>query len=106
MGRKNDAKTEERKIHVEQELAALSAIINRGEKEELSELKEAYVREDEIPFDFSRRRPGHTSDQLYRDLYTLRPSGHDSVFRHLADPPDGGIYASGPDPEIRLYPDQ
>ncbi len=33
MGRKNDAKTEERKIHVEQELAALSAIINRGEKE-------------------------------------------------------------------------
>ncbi len=32
------------------------AIINRGEKEELSELKEAYVREDEIPFDFSRRR--------------------------------------------------
>ena len=32
------------------------AIINRGEKEELSPLKEAYVREDEIPFDFSRRR--------------------------------------------------
>ena len=32
------------------------AIINRGEIEELSELKEAYVREDEIPFDFSRRR--------------------------------------------------
>ena len=32
------------------------AIINRGEKEELSHLKEAYVREDEIPFDFSRRR--------------------------------------------------
>ena len=32
------------------------AIISRGEKEELSFLKEAYVREDEIPFDFSRRR--------------------------------------------------
>ena len=32
------------------------AIINRAEKEELSFLKEAYVREDEIPFDFSRRR--------------------------------------------------
>ncbi|MBQ2110109.1 MAG: magnesium-translocating P-type ATPase [Clostridia bacterium] len=32
------------------------AIINRAEKEELSMLKEAYVREDEIPFDFSRRR--------------------------------------------------
>ena len=32
------------------------AIISRGEKEELSYLKEAYVREDEIPFDFSRRR--------------------------------------------------
>ncbi len=32
------------------------AIINRGEKEELSYLKETYVREDEIPFDFSRRR--------------------------------------------------
>jgi len=32
------------------------AIINRAEKEELSPLKEAYVREDEIPFDFSRRR--------------------------------------------------
>ena len=32
------------------------AIINRAEKEELSYLKEAYVREDEIPFDFSRRR--------------------------------------------------
>ncbi len=32
------------------------AIINRAEKEELSFLKDAYVREDEIPFDFSRRR--------------------------------------------------
>ncbi|MBP5185876.1 MAG: magnesium-translocating P-type ATPase, partial [Clostridiales bacterium] len=32
------------------------AIINRGEKESLSPLKETYVREDEIPFDFSRRR--------------------------------------------------
>ena len=32
------------------------AIINRAEKEELSWLKESYVREDEIPFDFSRRR--------------------------------------------------
>ncbi|MBR4458509.1 MAG: magnesium-translocating P-type ATPase [Clostridia bacterium] len=32
------------------------AIINRAEKEDLSPLKEAYVREDEIPFDFSRRR--------------------------------------------------
>ena len=32
------------------------AIINRAEKEELSYLKESYVREDEIPFDFSRRR--------------------------------------------------
>ena len=32
------------------------AIINRAEKEELSFLKEEYVREDEIPFDFSRRR--------------------------------------------------
>ena len=32
------------------------AIIRRGEKEELSYLKEAYVREDEIPFDFTRRR--------------------------------------------------
>ncbi|MCR5168085.1 MAG: magnesium-translocating P-type ATPase [Oscillospiraceae bacterium] len=32
------------------------AIINRAEKEELSYLKENYVREDEIPFDFSRRR--------------------------------------------------
>ena len=32
------------------------AIINRAEREELSPLKEAYVREDEIPFDFSRRR--------------------------------------------------
>ena len=32
------------------------AIISRGEKEDLSYLKEAYVREDEIPFDFTRRR--------------------------------------------------
>ena len=32
------------------------AIINRGEKEGLSSMKEFYVREDEIPFDFSRRR--------------------------------------------------
>ncbi len=32
------------------------AIISRAEKEDLSWLKEAYVREDEIPFDFSRRR--------------------------------------------------
>ena len=32
------------------------AIISRAEKEELSYLKEAYIREDEIPFDFSRRR--------------------------------------------------
>ena len=32
------------------------AIINRAEREELSPLKEAYIREDEIPFDFSRRR--------------------------------------------------
>ena len=32
------------------------AIINRAEKEDLSYLKEAYVREDEIPFDFTRRR--------------------------------------------------
>ena len=32
------------------------AIISRAEKEDLSYLKEAYVREDEIPFDFSRRR--------------------------------------------------
>ncbi|MBR2751990.1 MAG: magnesium-translocating P-type ATPase [Clostridiales bacterium] len=32
------------------------AIINRGEKEDLSPLKETYIREDEIPFDFSRRR--------------------------------------------------
>ena len=32
------------------------AIINRAEKEELSFLKSAYIREDEIPFDFSRRR--------------------------------------------------
>ena len=32
------------------------AIISRAEKESLSYLKETYVREDEIPFDFSRRR--------------------------------------------------
>ena len=32
------------------------AIIRRAETEELSFLKESYVREDEIPFDFSRRR--------------------------------------------------
>ena len=32
------------------------AIINRSEKEDLGYLKEAYTREDEIPFDFSRRR--------------------------------------------------
>ena len=32
------------------------AIISRAEKEDLSFLKEAYTREDEIPFDFSRRR--------------------------------------------------
>ena len=32
------------------------AIINRAEREDLSYLKETYVREDEIPFDFSRRR--------------------------------------------------
>ena len=32
------------------------AIINRAENEDLSYLKETYVREDEIPFDFSRRR--------------------------------------------------
>ena len=32
------------------------AIISRAEREDLSPLKEAYVREDEIPFDFSRRR--------------------------------------------------
>lgn len=32
------------------------AIISRAEKEDLSWLKEAYTREDEIPFDFSRRR--------------------------------------------------
>ena len=32
------------------------AIISRAEKEDLSYLKEAYIREDEIPFDFSRRR--------------------------------------------------
>ena len=31
------------------------AIISRGEKEGLSRLKREYVREDEIPFDFSRR---------------------------------------------------
>ena len=33
-----------------------AAIISRAEREELSYLKEAYIREDEIPFDFSRRR--------------------------------------------------
>ena len=32
------------------------AIINRAEREDLAPLKEAYFREDEIPFDFSRRR--------------------------------------------------
>ena len=32
------------------------AIINRAEKEELFYLRDTYVREDEIPFDFSRRR--------------------------------------------------
>ena len=32
------------------------AIISRAEKEKLNVLKEEYVREDEIPFDFSRRR--------------------------------------------------
>ena len=32
------------------------AIISRAEKEKLNILKEKYVREDEIPFDFSRRR--------------------------------------------------
>ena len=32
------------------------AIISRADKEDLGYLKEAYVREDEIPFDFSRRR--------------------------------------------------
>ncbi|MBQ6594850.1 MAG: magnesium-translocating P-type ATPase [Clostridia bacterium] len=32
------------------------AIISRAEKEDLAWLKEAYIREDEIPFDFSRRR--------------------------------------------------
>lgn len=32
------------------------AIISRAEKEKLNHLKEEYVREDEIPFDFSRRR--------------------------------------------------
>ena len=32
------------------------AIISRAEKEKLNVLKEKYVREDEIPFDFSRRR--------------------------------------------------
>ncbi len=32
------------------------AIINRAEKEDLSFMKEAYIREDEIPFDFTRRR--------------------------------------------------
>lgn len=32
------------------------AIISRAEKEKLNILKEKYIREDEIPFDFSRRR--------------------------------------------------
>ena len=32
------------------------AIISRAEKEKLNILKEQYIREDEIPFDFSRRR--------------------------------------------------
>ena len=32
------------------------AIISRAEKEKLNVLKEKYIREDEIPFDFSRRR--------------------------------------------------
>lgn len=32
------------------------AIINRAEKERMGVLKEKYIREDEIPFDFSRRR--------------------------------------------------
>ena len=32
------------------------AIISRAEKENMSILKETYIREDEIPFDFSRRR--------------------------------------------------
>lgn len=32
------------------------AIINRAEKERMGILKEKYIREDEIPFDFSRRR--------------------------------------------------
>ena len=32
------------------------AIISRAEKEKLNSLKEQYVREDEIPFDFTRRR--------------------------------------------------
>ena len=32
------------------------AIINRAEKEQLNVLKEVYTREDEIPFDFTRRR--------------------------------------------------
>ena len=32
------------------------AIINRAEREDLSFLKETYIREDEIPFDFTRRR--------------------------------------------------
>ena len=32
------------------------AIINRAEKEKMNVLKEKYVREDEIPFDFTRRR--------------------------------------------------
>ena len=33
-----------------------TAIISRAEKENLNILKEQYIREDEIPFDFSRRR--------------------------------------------------
>ncbi len=32
------------------------AIINRSEREEMGHLKQTYIREDEIPFDFSRRR--------------------------------------------------
>ena len=32
------------------------AIISRAEKEKLNSLKEQYIREDEIPFDFTRRR--------------------------------------------------
>ena len=40
MGRKNDAKTEERKIHVEQELAALSAISDEALYEKLQTSEE------------------------------------------------------------------